>query len=91
MKLSNTETLRRLGDGESVESVAEAAGLSGGQFELWWQRQTELRTPDLGGAVDAPVEADVEIVRDVHGIPHIFASNDRDLFFGRRNRRAGRV
>ena len=82
MRIPDAEALRRLGDGESIESVARAAGLTMKQFDLWWKRQAELRTPDLAGTVDAPVQADVEIVRDGHGIPHIFASNDRDLFFG---------
>ena len=82
MRMPDTEALRRLGDGESIESVAKAAGLTTEKFDLWWRRQAELRTPDLAGEIDAPVQADVEILRDGHGIPHIFASNDRDLFFG---------
>ena len=82
MRMSDMEALRKLGDGESIESVARAAGLTMEQFDLWWKRQAELRTPDLAGTVDAPVQADVEIVRDGHGIPHIFASSDRDIFFG---------
>ncbi len=82
MNISDGEALRRLGGGESVESVSEARGLTGEQFELWWKNQAELRTPSLSGAVEAPVGAGVEVVRDRHGIPHVFASDERDLFFG---------
>ena len=82
MKIPDKEELRRLGGGESIESVLDASGVTREQFDRWWDYQTGLRVPGLSGAIDAPVQANVEIARDAHGIPHISASNDQDLFFG---------
>lgn len=82
MKIPDREALSRLGRGESIKTVSEAAGLTREQFDLWWNHQIGLRPPEMTGSLDAPVDADVKIVRDGHGIPHIFASGDQDLFFG---------
>jgi penicillin amidase len=40
------------------------------------------RLPQIDGAVDVPgLQADVEVIRDPWGVPHIYASNQDDLFF----------
>ncbi len=53
--------------------------LIGGLF-LW---QTVRRPwPETEGTLSVPgLQAPVEIVRDEYGVPHIYAQNERDLFF----------
>lgn len=80
MNVSTTEMLQRLGAGEGIAAVCDAAGITRPQFDAWWRVECEQRVPSTQGRRPAPVVADVEIVRDTHGIPHIFAQNDDDLF-----------
>jgi penicillin amidase len=76
-----TELLRRLGEGESIASVAAAVRFSAEQFSAWWQAETRSRVPSLVGTQLARVQRAVHVDRDAHGIPHIHAENDEDLFF----------
>ena len=40
------------------------------------------RLPQIDGAIDVPgLQADVEVIRDPWGVPHIYASSQDDLFF----------
>ena len=82
MKLSDKEVLARLGSGEDLGSITAAAGCTRDELETWWTDQAASRVPDLAGTRTAPTAAEVEIARDEWGVPHIFASNDADLFFG---------
>lgn len=82
MKLSNREMLVRLGAGESIQSICSAANITRAEFDTWWQAECARRVPDTQRHVPASVRADVEVVRDTWGIPHIFAQNDDDLFYG---------
>ncbi len=75
------DILRRLGAGESIATVCKAAGLPTEQFDAWWQAQIHSRVPDLAGTHPAGVSRTVRIDRDAHGIPHIHAENEEDLFF----------
>lgn len=76
------QMLARLGLGESIESVCRGAGISREEFDSQWQAAITARTPQVNGTRNAPVRGAVEIVRDEWGIPHIFAGNDEDLYFG---------
>jgi len=52
-----------------------------GGFGLYWDT-TRAPLPMTRGTLDiAGINADVEILRDQWGIPHIYASNTHDLFF----------
>jgi penicillin amidase len=82
MTMNDKERLRRLGDGESIQTVCEAAGITRAEFDSWWQETTEKRVPSHQGDIPVHVSTAVSIARDAHGIPHIQADNDRDLFFG---------
>ncbi len=82
MKIPANAMLRRLGGGEPIESICADADISPDEFESWWDREAASRLPNLSSAVEAPVGAEVEIVRDRWGIPHVFARSDQDLFFG---------
>jgi penicillin G amidase len=82
-KLPSNELLLRLGRGESIAVVCAAAGLSRPEFDAWWRQECARRVPQAGGARQASaLTAQVRIERDRWGVPHIYASNDRDLFFG---------
>jgi penicillin amidase len=82
MKLSGAEILRRLGGGETIDSLCAEAGLSRAEFVAWWRGEIERRLPTTGGSASAKVGAKVEIIRDGWGIPHIIADEDHDLFYG---------
>lgn len=82
MQLSSTQLLARLGAGESIASVCSAAGISREEFQNWWKRETAARVPANSGSRSAAVKGSVRIERDDWGIPHVFAENDDDLFFG---------
>jgi penicillin amidase len=82
MKLSPRQILGRLGTGEPIDSVCQAAGLSRAEFDAWWRREAAARVPPTDGSRRAPVGAAVEIHRDRWGLPHILAASDEDLFVG---------
>ncbi|MGW8186471.1 MAG: penicillin acylase family protein, partial [Desulfobacterales bacterium] len=49
---------------------------------LWYKGTVSLSQPQVSGAVTvAGIRDPVKILRDVHGIPHIYAQNEPDLFF----------
>ena len=80
MKITDRSLLKKLGTGDSIEEVCSAAGLSHKQFEKWWSTQLAARVPSSRGVRTSTVDA--EILRDKWGIPHIYAEQDEDLFFG---------
>lgn len=82
VKLDGKKILQRLGAGESIESVCHRAEISREEFDRWWKAETASRVPEMTGRRSVRVRARVEIERDAWGIPHIFASNNEDLFFG---------
>ncbi|MGH7138799.1 MAG: penicillin acylase family protein, partial [Pirellulales bacterium] len=82
MKLSSDEILRRLGAGEPIPAVCNAADIDRPSFDAWWRAELERRMPGMAGEHQAKVEGKVEILRDEWGIPHIFAAGDEDLFYG---------
>jgi len=82
MQLSSPTILQKLGAGEAIAAICADAGLTQEEFLAWWQAECAARVPVMMGALPATVTANVEIVRDQAGIPHIFADNDTDLFLG---------
>ncbi|MEO2033158.1 MAG: penicillin acylase family protein [Planctomycetaceae bacterium] len=82
MKFSERVLLQQLGGGSSIENVCKAAGIGRGQFDKWWQQTIRSRVPTADGSIAADLGAAVTIERDRWGIPHVFADNDADLFFG---------
>jgi penicillin amidase len=82
MHLSSLQILARLGAGEPIAAVCQAAGISREEFDAWWRKEAAFRVPAGSGTRTATVKNDVRIVRDGCGIPHVFADNDADLFFG---------
>jgi penicillin amidase len=57
-------------------AVLAATGMAGG---YWWLRGS---LPDYSGTVQVPgPHAPIEIVRDAHAVPHIFARSREDAFF----------
>src|SRR5208282_3830467 len=82
MHLTTKEMLTRLGAGESIAAVCAAAGISRARFDEWWQTQTRARVPATNGVRRTGVCNSVQIERDGWGIPHIYAENREDIFFG---------
>jgi penicillin amidase len=82
MTMSDQDRLGRLGSGESIEAVCTASGMNRTEFDRWWNETIEHRAGIGSPQITAGVSAEVSIRRDDLGIPHIYADNDRDLFFG---------
>ena len=83
MKSSRREMLVRLGRGETIAAVCAAAEISRTEFDVWWRDECVSRVPSATGAISwNGLIGQVRIVRDARGVPHVFASNHRDLFFG---------
>lgn len=50
---------------------------------FWYQNAVRTSQPQVNGRITvAGILDTVEIIRDRHGVPHIFAHNESDLFFG---------
>lgn len=81
MNTVDATRLARLGAGDSIDSICQAAGMSRDEFDRWWQAACRSRVPPTSGTRLAGVQRPVEIRRDAWGIPHVFAENDSDLFF----------
>jgi penicillin amidase len=57
--------------------------IAAGAGVVWYQRTVSRSQPQISGSVIVDGIADeVEIIRDVFGVPHITARNESDLFFG---------
>lgn len=76
------DVLRKLGDGESIDSICQSNGWTRADFDERWKREAASRAPRCDGQVAVGIETSVTIERDRWGIPHIFADNHHDLFFG---------
>src|SRR5688500_16773813 len=74
--------LHQFGSGDSRHTVAAALGITSAEFEQQLRQSLTSRLPDLDRQRMAPVGNPVQIHRDALGIPHIYANNDHDLFFG---------
>src|SRR5262249_18341819 len=77
-----SQLLARLGAGEPISTVCQAAGISREEFDSWWGKEIAARVPASSGTTRAAVTSRVRISRDKCGIPHVFADNESDLFFG---------
>jgi penicillin G amidase len=82
MNLLDKESLHRLGNGESIAALCQSLSIDRAEFDRRWQRTIESRVPPTFGSVSADVGSSVEIARDQWGIPHIYAENNADLYFG---------
>ncbi len=82
MQSIGRDLLRRLGAGEAIESICKDAGWTRAEFDSRWQHEAASRVPCCEGQVVTNVQTAVTIDRDRCGIPHIFADDHRDLWFG---------
>ncbi len=76
------EILRRLGAGQSLAAVCSEARLSPEEFDSWWRETLAGRLPPSRGVCRCRVRQRVHVHRDSLGIPHVYAGNNDDLFFG---------
>ena len=74
-------TLTALGQGTSIEDLCSQNGWSREEFDQRWHETIQARVPDHADR-SAAVDTTVTITRDELGIPHIYAKNEGDLFFG---------
>jgi penicillin amidase len=82
MELLDQKSLRRLGAGESIDAICRIAGITRDEFVTRWTNAAANRVPSAKGTIRTGVRRVVEIDRDEQDIPHIYAQNDPDLFFG---------
>jgi penicillin amidase len=82
MNFPAKELLRRLGEGWPISSVCAASGMARSEFDARWRAEIASRIPETVGTRRATIRGPVRIERDPWGIPHVFADNDEDLFFG---------
>jgi len=76
------ELLALLGRSQSLESFYAESGMTSDEFQTWWQAACKSRVPDMDADLSAHVGKTVSIERDSHGVPHIYAETQSDLFFG---------
>jgi penicillin amidase len=79
--MSGLDWLRRLGAGESLDSVCRAAGWSRDEFDAQWRREAAGRASRCDGQLKCGIRGKATIVRDGFGIPHISADSHDDLWF----------
>ena len=82
MSLLSKDLLSELGRGNAIDAACRRAGLGREEFLARWLYTAAVRLPETAGSVRAAVGRRVEITRDVWGIPHIYAEDEADLFFG---------
>ena len=80
--MNDKDILRKLGSGNSIEKIMSESGMSGREFNEWWQNEIIRRVPDFTRSTLGNVSQDVDIFRDELGIPHIRSSSADDLFYG---------
>src|SRR5579872_1934764 len=76
------DTLRRLGEGETIRSICTACGIDRSEFLSLWRHTAAARVPPITGLRNAAVSRPVSIERGSCGIPRIYAESDADLLFG---------
>src|ERR1041385_8301767 len=81
MNVLNRDSLKRLGAGETIAALCKDLGIARDEFGRRWKLTIARRCAKVSGQLTAAVGSRCEIQRDRWGIPHIFADNDRDLFF----------
>ncbi|MFO0904956.1 MAG: penicillin acylase family protein [Pirellulales bacterium] len=82
MTHSARDILRRLGDGETIESVCRWLDWTPAAFQTWWRRECECRAPREVREVRRGISDFITIERDRWGVPHIAAQRDDDAWFG---------
>ncbi len=81
MRLSARDMLRRLGAGESIAAVCQAAGINRGEFDAWWKAEAASRVPPMEGSRQTRLPRGALVHRNAWGIPSIQADRDEELFF----------
>lgn len=67
--------------GIGLLALAGIAVLAAAGTYFWFQRTVSRSQPQISGAITVTgIRNPVEIVRDIYGIPHIYAQNEPDLF-----------
>ena len=83
-RMSNLDqdSLRRLGESGSIDSVCAVRQWSRQEFDQRWKAEIARRVPDYDQHRTNSPFGDVTIQRDRWGIPHISSSDHQSLWFG---------
>lgn len=82
MPLSPEELIAALGRGASLADAAAAGGVPEADARRVWDQIIRAKLPPSSATLVGVVGAPVEVLRDSYGVPHVYAANERDLFFG---------
>jgi penicillin amidase len=82
MPFNARQLIADLGNGLSLAEIAAAAGVSVQEAEALWKQAIRERVPPASATLVGGVVAPVEIIRDSYGVPHVYAQNEPDLYFG---------
>ncbi len=82
MSLNARQLIAGLGSGQDLAEIAESADVSVRHAESLWNEIIRSRVPPPSDRLAGKVAAGVEVIRDRYGVPHVYARNEPDLFFG---------
>src|SRR5207302_7149670 len=74
--------LTRLAVGQGLAEIAAGVGVPVADVKRAWSDLLRSKLPPASAELFGDVGTTVEIVRDSYGVPHVFASVERDLYFG---------
>jgi penicillin amidase len=80
--LPSTHLIAGLAAGQSLAEVAQAAGVSAAEARDLWTSILRRKVPPASASLTGTVSAPVEVIRDSYGVPHVYADQERDLFYG---------
>src|SRR5581483_303360 len=82
MPLDAAGLIAGLRAGRSLAEIAAGAGVSERAARQVWEQVLRFKVPPASDTLIGGVGARVEVLRDSYGVPHVFAENEADLFFG---------
>jgi penicillin amidase len=82
MPISAEDLIAALGRGASLAEVATVAGVPEREVRHLWDRIIRSKVPPPNDTLSGTVGATVDVLRDSYGVPHVFAENEPDLFYG---------
>ncbi len=65
-----------------LAEVAEANELTAASLRRLIRQELAARLPQTAGSLASPTGRPIEIVRDQHGVPHVFAESETDAYAG---------
>ncbi|MGH2461128.1 MAG: penicillin acylase family protein [Chloroflexota bacterium] len=82
MPLNARQLIAGLRDGQDLAEIARAAGVAPADAERLWNEIIRSKVPPASDRLVGSVAASVEVIRDSYGVPHVYAEDEPDVFFG---------